>query len=573
MSQNLFSKIQAELIYIDSLIDLSPDPFPVDNEPVRSFGLGPDAIVFRRENAYKFVKAAEKIHGLSEEICNSLTIKEIESCIVKALRLSRQTNNGITLATAEQFFKEIIAKPFVEWVDIRPLWGATSEKDEVKLGPFTFMTRMNVKQKYPKILNMDILPVEDAEIHVYISCTIKSRTGSRASELAEIQYEKFEGVMAYMFGRPSKDYHVAVFNPRPIFAQRSICISSSGNIEGSSGWKGPQERMNISHDYYLNSKNGNERLWNLLRVQSHSEIERRLLLAIEWIGKGIYDVEGIAPSLLVTGSARLDILRKGGDSLQGRYHFLRLMPLTVNELKLSNNQDVLDLYELSGFPEPYFKASKVGCNRWSRSYRERIVRQEVASNEQFHDLATVEIVFQRLPALVGGLFSANSLSEDIQVDQKTLVKWVNALERLYAIFKVSPFGPPKIKAIKKAQKIFFYDWNAIIEPGHRFENFVAVHLLKWVYFEQDVQGRDLDLRFFRDKYDHEVDFIILENSKPVMFIETKLTDQETSKGLRYLKSKYKNVRALQIHILGKKEYIDGNGIEHCHCLRLLKELV
>lgn len=291
MSQNLFSKIQAELIYIDSLIDLSPDPFPVDNEPVRSFGLGPDAIVFRRENAYKFVKAAEKIHGLSEEICNSLTIKEIESCIVKALRLSRQTNNGITLATAEQFFKEIIAKPFVEWVDIRPLWGATSEKDEVKLGPFTFMTRMNVKQKYPKILNMDILPVEDAEIHVYISCTIKSRTGSRASELAEIQYEKFEGVMAYMFGRPSKDYHVAVFNPRPIFAQRSICISSSGNIEGSSGWEGPQERMNISHDYYLNSKNGNERLWNLLRVQSHSEIERRLLLAIEWIGKGIYDLD------------------------------------------------------------------------------------------------------------------------------------------------------------------------------------------------------------------------------------------------------------------------------------------
>lgn len=289
--------------------------------------------------------------------------------------------------------------------------------------------------------------------------------------------------------------------------------------------------------------------------------------------KGLVDKFQSDQKILVPGSARLDILRKGGDSLQGRYHFLRLMPLTVKELKLSNNQDVLDLYELSGFPEPYIKASKVGCNRWSRSYRERIVRQEVASNEQFHDLATVEIVFQRLPALVGGLFSANSLSEDIQVDQKTLVKWVNALERLYAIFKVAPFGPPKIKAIKKAQKIFFYDWNAIIEPGHRFENFVAVHLLKWVYFEQDVQGRNLDLRFYRDKYNHEVDFVIIENGKPVMFIETKLTDQETSKGLRYLKSKYKNVRAIQIHILGKKEYIDDNGIEHCHCLKLLKELV
>ncbi|MBL7670441.1 MAG: ATP-binding protein [Bdellovibrionaceae bacterium] len=289
--------------------------------------------------------------------------------------------------------------------------------------------------------------------------------------------------------------------------------------------------------------------------------------------KGLVDKFQADQKILVTGSARLDILRKGGDSLQGRYHFLRLMPLTVNELGLSNIQDVLDLYELSGFPEPYFKASKVGCNRWSRSYRERIVRQEVASNELFQDLATVEIVFQRLPALVGGLFSANSLSEDVQVDQKTLVKWVNALERLYAIFKVAPFGPPKIKAVKKAQKIFFYDWNAIIEPGHRFENFVAVHLLKWVYFEQDVQGRDLDLRFFRDKYNHEVDFVIMDNGKPLMFIETKLTDQEASMGLRYLKSKYKDVRALQLHIRGKKDFVDGNGIEHCHCFKLLKELV
>ncbi len=289
--------------------------------------------------------------------------------------------------------------------------------------------------------------------------------------------------------------------------------------------------------------------------------------------KGLYDKHQKKQKILVTGSAKLDVLRKGGDSLQGRYHFIRLMPLSCHELKISTTSDLNHLYQLSGFPEPFFKGSKTNCNRWSRSYRERIVRQEVASNEQFLDLATIEIMLGRLPDLVGGQFSVNSLSEDLQVDFKTLTNWMSALERLYAVFKIAPFGGPKIKALKKSQKLYFYDWNAIIEDCARFENFIAVHLIKWIYHLQDTEGRHLELRYFRDKYQHEVDFVITENNKPIMFIETKLSDAETSKGLRYLKSKYPNVQSLQIHLNGKKNYIDGNGIHHQHCLQLLSTLV
>jgi len=186
--------------------------------------------------------------------------------------------------------------------------------------------------------------------------------------------------------------------------------------------------------------------------------------------KGIYDKTGKTQKILVTGSAKLDILRKGGDSLQGRYYFLRLMPLTFSELNMKTQKDVRTLYNLSGFPEPFLKGSKANANRWSRFYRQRIVREEVSSNEQFNDLATIEIMYNRLPDLAGGTLSINSLAEDVQVSNKTLGKWVDALERLYALFRLPPFGLPEIKAIKKLQKVFFYDWNAVIDEGNRFSN-------------------------------------------------------------------------------------------------------
>lgn len=288
--------------------------------------------------------------------------------------------------------------------------------------------------------------------------------------------------------------------------------------------------------------------------------------------KGLYDKLGKEQKILVTGSTKLDTLRKGGDSLQGRHHFLRLLPLTFKELKMKNEKDTKLLFDLSGFPEPFFSQSKAKCNRWSRSYRERIIRQEVSSNELIQDLGNMEIFFNRLPDTVGSTLSINSIHEDMQISHKTLTKWTESLERLYAVFRVSAFGPPKIKAIKKEQKLFFYDWNAITDPGGRFENFVAVHLLKWIYFQQDVFGRNLDLRFYRDKVGREVDFVVIEDNKPILFIEAKISDADTTKGLKYLKDKYPNVKALQVHIDGKKEFITGQGIEHTHVLNLLETL-
>lgn len=289
--------------------------------------------------------------------------------------------------------------------------------------------------------------------------------------------------------------------------------------------------------------------------------------------KGIYDSLGDQHKILVTGSAKLDLLRKGGDSLQGRYHFLRLMPLTFRELNMKTKDDALLLLGLSGFPEPFFSQSKVKADRWSRQYRERIVRQEVSSTELIQDLGNMEVLYHRLPDLVGGTLSINSLVEDVQVSYKTIAKWVEVFEKLYSVFRIAPFGSPKIKALKKEQKLFLYDWNAVVDKGSRFENFLAVHLLKWIYYQQDCFGRNLDLRYYRDKQNREVDFVIIENNKPIEFIEAKYGDEEISKGLIYLKSKFPHVKAMQLHIAGKKEYISGHGIEVSNVIHYISQLI
>jgi predicted AAA+ superfamily ATPase len=93
--------------------------------------------------------------------------------------------------------------------------------------------------------------------------------------------------------------------------------------------------------------------------------------------KGLYDKNKDNHQILVSGSARLDLYRFGGDSLQGRYHFLRLHPLCFDELKSSSAFDFKTLFNLGGFPEPFFKGNKIEAKRWSREYRQRILRDDI----------------------------------------------------------------------------------------------------------------------------------------------------------------------------------------------------
>ncbi len=287
--------------------------------------------------------------------------------------------------------------------------------------------------------------------------------------------------------------------------------------------------------------------------------------------KGLYDDRKDKYRILVTGSAKMDVYRHGGDSLQGRYHYLRLHPLSLAELG-GGAKTLFDLMTYGGFPEPFFARDLEESKRWSLEYRHRLVREDITSLERIQDLGRLEHLIIRLPELVGSPLSINALREDLQVNHKTAANWLDVLERLYAIFRLAPFGAPKIKAVKKEQKHYHFDWSLIPDEGLRFENLVACHLLKWVNFQMDAHGRDMELRYFRDVMRREVDFVVTEDRKPVMFIEAKLADQPVHPGLIYLKSRFPKVDAWQIALRGKKDFLSRENIHVCPAENFLKTL-
>ncbi len=289
--------------------------------------------------------------------------------------------------------------------------------------------------------------------------------------------------------------------------------------------------------------------------------------------KGLYDARSPSQRILVTGSARLDLYRRGGDSLQGRYHLLRLHPLSVAELQIQTTGEFAQLLLLGGFPEPFFGGQEVEAKRWSREYRNRLIREDVVDLEQIQDLGNLELLMIRLPDLVGSLLSINALREDLQVSHKTLSRWLLALERLYAIFRIYPFGAPGIRAIKKAGKHYHYDWSLPQESPQRFENLVASHLLKWVHFKQDTEGRDLELRYFRDRDGREVDFVVSERKKVLLAVECKWGDAPIDKSLRYFAKRTVPEEAWQISATGTKDYQTSEGIRVAPAPTFLMRLV
>jgi len=268
-------------------------------------------------------------------------------------------------------------------------------------------------------------------------------------------------------------------------------------------------------------------------------------------------------SILVTGSARLDYYRFGGDSLQGRYHYFRLLPLSLHEMGAYRQSDLLSLYEFSGFPEPFFLQSERETRRWTREYQARLVREELRDLEQVQDLGTCELLLGRLGQCVGSPLSLNALREDLQVAHQTIKKWILFFERIYAVFRLSPFGSAKVRAVKKEQKLYFFNWTVVADKAHRFENLFAAQLLKYCFFVQDTEGRDLELRYFRDTDGREIDFLLTESDKPLIAVECKLTEQPISKHLYYFHHKFPDVPCYQVHLMGEKDYRAPEGIRVC----------
>ena len=285
-----------------------------------------------------------------------------------------------------------------------------------------------------------------------------------------------------------------------------------------------------------------------------------------WL-KGIYDVEGMPPAMVVTGSAKLDAFRKTGDSLAGRHFLFRLHPIDLKEaLQFSDlaQADIFDrLMRVGGFPEPFLKGTERFYNRWRRSHIDVILKEDLVTLTAVRDIQSIETLIELLRARVGSPVSANSLARDLQKSPNTIRHWLQLLQDLYIVFKVAPFHKNVARALLKEPKYYFYD-NGMVQgdAGVKLENLVACALLKAAHRAQDVEGKDLELSYVRTKDGHEIDFLVTENARPRQLIEVKWNDDRLSPNFARLLAKEAVSRVQVVGQLNEsKSYPGGERIE------------
>lgn len=270
--------------------------------------------------------------------------------------------------------------------------------------------------------------------------------------------------------------------------------------------------------------------------------------------KGFYDLNKSSRQFLITGSAKLDHYRRGGDSLQGRYHYHRLHPLSLYEInKNPAKSDLEHLLKFGGFPEPFLKGNTRHWKRWQRERQSRVIQDDLINLEYVKEISQLDLLSQVLPERVGSILSINNLREDLSVAFKTVDRWINILENLYFCFRIQPYGMPALRAAKKEKKLYMWDWSLCQDASARFENLVASNLLKYCHRIEDWEGDRMELQFVRDSMKRELDFIVIRNSKPEFAVECKTGDRDISKNISYFSKRTNIPYFYQVH-MGKKDY-------------------
>ena len=267
--------------------------------------------------------------------------------------------------------------------------------------------------------------------------------------------------------------------------------------------------------------------------------------------KGAWDGRGPGQAMLVTGSARMDTFRQGGESLAGRYFNWRLHPFSVRELVekqgISPAEALALLLERGGFPEPCLASSATEADRWRAQYATDLIREDVLDFSRVHEVRTLQLLFTMLRERVGSPIKVSALAQSLQVSPSTAARYLDILEALYIVFRVTPWHRDVARSLLKEAKVYFLDTGLVIgDAGAKLENAVAAMLLKHCHHRQDAEGKAVALHTIRDKERHEIDFVLTEGDTVTDLIEVKRSDPVPSAYLHRMAQRFAPARALQV---------------------------
>ena len=277
--------------------------------------------------------------------------------------------------------------------------------------------------------------------------------------------------------------------------------------------------------------------------------------------KGFFDTHGSGRSIIVTGSARLAVYRRGGDSLMGRYFPFTIHPISAREatgaaINLNNifqepahiSMSVIEtLMAFGGFPEPFLKANRRFYNNWQLTRREQIFREDLRDLSRVHDVRQIQVLSELLIGRVGSQTVLASLANELRVKDDTVKMWITLLESLYVCFQIQPWSKNVANSLRKQAKIYFWDWSIVSDMGARRENLVASHLLKAVHWWNACGLGNFGLYYLRDKQKREVDFLVACDNKPFMMVEVKSSSHNRiSPSIEYFQKMLEAPHAFQL---------------------------
>lgn len=290
--------------------------------------------------------------------------------------------------------------------------------------------------------------------------------------------------------------------------------------------------------------------------------------------KGFIDQYKGKAHILVTGSSKLNVYRKGADSLMGRYFLYRIHPLTVRECinpsspnklihppQTIKDTDYDRLFQFGGFPEPFIKHNQAFSSQWHRLKQQQLFREDIKDLTHIQEVAQLELLAELLKNQAGQLLNTNELGKRIGVATTTITRWMKTLSEFYYCFTLQPWHKNISRSLIKTPKIFLWDWSIIKDPGAKFENFIASHLHKAIQLWVDTGLGDFGLYYLRDKDKREVDFLITKDDKPWILVEAKTSEKNSvSKALYYFQKQTKAEYAFQVtHNL---EFVDQDCFKH-----------
>ncbi|MCD4708049.1 MAG: ATP-binding protein [Candidatus Sabulitectum sp.] len=296
------------------------------------------------------------------------------------------------------------------------------------------------------------------------------------------------------------------------------------------------------------------------------------------LAKGIWDTRSKDMHIIVTGSSRLNIYRRGGDSLSGRYLLHRLHPFSMRELFRGNgysfqlhekttpslrfdmeSEGLDQLSEFGGFPEPLLACNKRQWRRWKKNRFETVIREDIRDTAGVNLITRMELMARMISERVCSPLSMSSFAGDLAVSPKTVKSWLDIFSENYFIFKVPPYHKSLHRALRKESKYYLWDWSVLNDPGSRFENLIASHLLKFCNFVSDTFGYSARLFYLRDTDKREVDFLIEWENKPWLIVECKLKQGGKLLPLRYFADRLGVIERFMVVKENGVDYVEHNS--------------